>query len=246
VQTKKKLVCVLACRNQGSRLYGKPLQNLDIKKNVRIIDYIIKNIKKIKVIEDIVLAVSNEQDNLEYINIAKKNKIKIIFGNEFNVLTRLIKGCESVNGSDVFRITSESPFIFDEQKIIKKSWINHQNNNVDFTFTPDQVIDGCGYEIINLSALKLSHKNGKKRHRSEFCSLYIRQNKNKFINSEVKVPNYLLRKDLRLTVDYPEDLILCRQIYKKLKNDKLKKIIKFIDKNKNLKKLCKNILLNEI
>ena len=125
MQTKKKLVCVLACRNQGSRLYGKPLQNLDIKKNVRIIDYIIKNIKKIKVIEDIVLAVSNEQDNLEYINIAKKNKIKIIFGNEFNVLTRLIKGCESVNGSDVFRITSESPFIFDEQKIIKKSWINH-------------------------------------------------------------------------------------------------------------------------
>ena len=60
--------------------------------------------------------------------------------------------------------------------IIKKSWINHQNNNVDFTFTPDQVIDGCGYEIINLSALKLSHKNGKKRHRSELCSLYIRQN----------------------------------------------------------------------
>jgi spore coat polysaccharide biosynthesis protein SpsF len=78
VQIKRKLVCVLACRNQGSRLYGKPLQNLDIKKKVRVIDYIIKYVKKIKIIDDIVLAISKEQDNLEYINIAKKNKIKII------------------------------------------------------------------------------------------------------------------------------------------------------------------------
>ena len=39
---KRKLVCVLACRNQGSRLYGKPLQNLDVQRKVRVIDYLIK------------------------------------------------------------------------------------------------------------------------------------------------------------------------------------------------------------
>lgn len=246
MQIKRKLVCVLACRNQGSRLYGKPLQNLDIKKKVRVLDYIIKYVKKIKIIDDIVLAISKEQDNLEYINIAKKNKIKIITGDELDVLKRLIKGCELVNGTDVFRITSESPFIFDEMKIIKESWINHQNNKVDFTSTPTGVIDGCGYEIISLSALKFSHRNGGKRHRSELCTLYIRENIKKFTISKVKTPNYLFRKDLRLTIDYPEDLILCREIYKNVNNKKLKTIIKFIDKSKNLKKLCKRILSNEI
>lgn len=243
---KRKLVCVLACRNQGSRLYGKPLQNLDIQRKVRVIDYLIKRIKKIKIIKNIVLAVSKEQDNHEYANIAKANKIKIITGDEINVLERLIKGCKFVNGSDIFRVTSESPFIFDEVSIINRSWLNHKNNNVDFTSTPAEVIDGCGYEIISLSALKLSHKNGKKKHRSEMCSLYIRENKKKFITSEVKVPDYFLRKDLRLTIDYPEDLILCREIFKNVKNKKLKSIIKFIDKNKNLKKLCKKILSNEL
>jgi hypothetical protein len=118
--------------------------------------------------------------------------------------------------------------------IIKESWTNHQINKVDFTSTPAKVIDGCGYEIISLSALKLSHKNGKKKHRSELCSLYIRENKKKFICSEVITPNYLLREDLRLTIDFPEDLILCRAIYKNIKNKKLKKIIEFVDKNKNL------------
>ncbi len=28
----RKLVACLACRNEGTRLYGKPLQNLDVKK----------------------------------------------------------------------------------------------------------------------------------------------------------------------------------------------------------------------
>ena len=54
---KKKLVAVLACRNDGTRLYGKPLQNLDIKKGVTILDYLIKNLKKFNFIKDIVIAI---------------------------------------------------------------------------------------------------------------------------------------------------------------------------------------------
>jgi spore coat polysaccharide biosynthesis protein SpsF len=130
--------------------------------------------------------------------------------------------------------------------IIKKSWINHQKKNLDFTFMTKGVIDGCGYEIINLLALKLSHKNGKKKHRSELCSLYIRENKAKFNIAEVQSPYYLKRDDLRLTIDYPEDLILCREIFNNLKYKNLKSIIKFIDSNKFLKDLCKRVIENEI
>jgi spore coat polysaccharide biosynthesis protein SpsF len=85
---KRKLICALACRNQGSRLYGKPLQNLNVKKNIRVIDYIIQKIKKISFIDETVLAISDNKDNFEYFNIAKKNKIKTIIGNETDVLKR--------------------------------------------------------------------------------------------------------------------------------------------------------------
>ena len=37
----RKLVAVLACRNNGKRLFGKPLQALDIKTNWSILDQII-------------------------------------------------------------------------------------------------------------------------------------------------------------------------------------------------------------
>ena len=48
---------------------------------------------------------------------------------------------------------------------------------------------------------------------------------------------------MRLTVDYPEDLALCRIIYKKFIKDaplfRLEKIVKFLDKNPNLKNMVK-------
>ena len=71
-------------------------------------------------------------------------------------------------------------------------------------------MDGCGFEIIKLSALKKSHREGESKHRSELCSLYIRENKLKFKINQVSAPKELYRKDLRLTVDNPEDLVLCR------------------------------------
>ena len=52
----------------------------------------------------------------------------------------------------------------------------------------------------------------------------------------------MIRKDLRLTVDYPEDLIVCREVYKFIKENKknrLEEIIKFLDKRNDLKKLIK-------
>ena len=242
---KKKLVCVLACRNQGSRLYGKPLQNLDIKKKIRVIDFIIQRIKKIKSISSTVLAISNTKDNDEYKNVAKKYSLKYIKGDKTDVLKRLILGANKSNATDIFRITSESPYVYNNIKLIKKSWNIHKKNNLDFSYLDNKIIDGCGFEIISLKALKLSHKLGKKKHRSELCSLFIRENMEKFKTRKLKCPDYLLRQDLRLTIDYPEDLIICRDVYKNCKNYNLKNIVNYLDKTKSLKIMGKKIIQSE-
>lgn len=242
---KKKLVCVLACRNQGSRLYGKPLQNLDIKKKIKVIDFLINRIKKIKSINNIVLAISDSIDNDEYINISRNHSLKYVRGNEIDVLKRLILGGEKLQATDIFRVTSESPFIYNDNRLISNAWKFHQKNNIDFSYLDSNVVDGCAFEIISMKALIQSHKMGKKRHKSELCSLFIRENLNKFKTHKIVTPKFLLRRDIRLTIDYPEDLIICREIYKKFKNQDLNKIIKFIDKNKYLKNMCKKIITNE-
>jgi spore coat polysaccharide biosynthesis protein SpsF len=234
----RKLVACLACRNQGTRLYGKPLQNLDIEKGLTILEYMIKSIRKYLSVSDIVLGISEGLDNIIYEDFAKKHKVDFIVGSEEDVLQRLIQSCEKVNGTDIFRLTTESPFTHFES--IDGSWMQHISGDYDLTAL-DNLPDGSGYEMIKLDAYKYSWKYGENKHRSELCSLFIREHKDKFSISYVEIPENLRRTDIRLTVDYPEDLVLCRAIYKQFKEYAplipLNKIIDFLDHNPQLKEL---------
>jgi len=235
---KRKLVAAIACRNKGSRLYGKPLQNLDEKKGIRIIDNIINCIKEIKVIDEVVLGIADGPENQIFKFIAKEKNIDFIIGDEEDVLSRLIKCGERANASDIFRITSESPFMYFQS--VNSLWGEYKKNKLDAIFQ-DEIIDGCGFEIISLEALKKAHKNGEKKHRSELCTLYIRENQKEFKIKKVSSKLNLIRKDLRLTVDNPEDLIVCRRLYKEFENQaprfNIEDLIEYLDNHPNLKKL---------
>jgi spore coat polysaccharide biosynthesis protein SpsF len=234
----RKLVACLACRNNGSRLYGKPLQNLDIKNRISVLDYMLQSIKSYKAVSETVLAISEGVENKIFIEIAKKHGIKYCVGSEEDVLDRLIKSAELVDATDIFRLTSESPFTYFEA--IEKAWENHVSSNIDLT-TLDNLPDGSGFEMIKLEAYQRSWTEGDDRHRSELCSLYIRENKSKFNIFFVDIPDYLRRTDIRLTIDYPEDLVVCRKVYEahkhKAPNIPLSDILMYLDENDQLLEL---------
>ncbi len=234
----RRLVVALACRNNGSRLYGKPLQNLDIENRKSILKHLIECFSEVEVIEEIVLGISEGLENQDFIEFSEDNGISYIIGDEDDVLSRLIScGIES-NATDILRVTSESPFPMVD--LIEEAWNEHIVNDYDASFL-DEVVDGCGFEIISLSALKRSHEKGSERHRSELCTLYIRENKESFNISFLQPPEFLIRKDLRLTVDYPEDLVVCREVYSALSDQAptidLSDVIEFLDSRPDLKKL---------
>tara|TARA_B100000575_G_C23090112_1_gene628446 strand:+ start:435 stop:1184 length:750 start_codon:yes stop_codon:yes gene_type:complete len=239
----RKLIACIACSNKSTRLYGKPLQFIDIKKKISILENIIKILKKTNSIHEIVLAIADGSDNTIFKEYAKQYNIQYINGDSYDVLQRLIKACRKGKGTDIFRITSECPFFFYE--LINKSWNEHIKNNYDVSFL-DNVPDGTGFEIIKQKSLKYSWKYGNQRHRSELCSLYIRENKTKFKINYISIPKKLQRKDLRITVDNPEDLILVRDIYNKFKTKApfipVSKIIKYLDLNPDKKKLVEKYI----
>ena len=86
----RKLIAAIACRNQGSRLYGKPLQNLDVEKGIKIIDHIIDHLKETNIIDNIVLGIAEGIENEIYKQIVVENSIDYIIGDEQDVLKRLI------------------------------------------------------------------------------------------------------------------------------------------------------------
>lgn len=239
-----KLVAVLACRNTGSRLFGKPLQNLEVKSNVTILDHLISLLSEIDSIAEVVLAISEGEANKIFIEYAKKYQLKFVVGDEKDVLGRLIQGAKYANASDVFRITSESPFPYYQK--ISELYNEHLESKNDATFFMKCLPDGVGFEIITVDALQRSHTEGESKHRSELCSLYIRENLPKFKVKDILPHNGLQRNDIRLTVDYPEDLVICREIYANLRKNapliQLEDIIAFLDSRPDLIELVKKYI----
>ncbi len=171
---------------------------------------------------------------------ARRLGVRSITGSERDVLQRLIQCGEVAGGTDVFRVTTESPFTYWEA--IPDVWRAHVERGNDVTVI-DGVPEGAHFEIYTLESLQRSHARGDERHRSELCSLYVREHRDEFKLEVRPVPASLERLDLRLTVDYPEDLILCREVYAHLADCAprlpLDRIIAFLDSRADLTNLVR-------
>lgn len=234
----KKVVCTLACRVQSTRLYGKPLQLLSVEENLTILDYMLDHLAVVPGIDETVLAISEGEENIPFITVAKKRGLQYIVGDQKDVLGRLISAGKKGNADIIFRVTSESPFIYldDFETALKE----HINNNASLTVF-ESLPESAYFELINLSDLEKAHKEGGEKYRSEFCTLYINENPDKFNIQILPVPKHLRRPDIRITVDWPEDLIVVREIYKALKRKgqfiTIKDIIDYLDSHPTLKEL---------
>ena len=234
-----KVVATLACRVQSKRLYAKPLQLIDIENEVTILEYLVGFLKTCDGIDEIVLAISEGIENKPFEMLAREMGIQYVIGSEQDVQKRLIIAADKADGDIVYRVTTESPFIYMDtfEEILAK----HIKNEAALTVI-EGLPEGTYYELINLKALKKAHDQGEERHRSELCTLYMFENPDRFHLQKLRTESIKLqRPDIRLTVDYPEDLIVVREAYKALKKEneyiKIEDIIDYLDAHPKLKEI---------
>jgi spore coat polysaccharide biosynthesis protein SpsF len=208
----RRLVAAYACRAGGTRLYGKPLQNLEA--GYTILDHLLAGTKVAPEIDQIVLGISEGTENLPFMDVAARHGIGFILGSQKDVLQRLIQCGRAGGATDVFRVTTECPF--PGWEFLAEAWRRHQDEGNDITVT-DMLPEGCNFEIYKIEALERAHSEGEDKERSEYCSAYPRRRHDLFKIAVVEPPANLNRMDLRLTVDYPEDLIVCREVFREFK-----------------------------
>ena len=206
-------MAVLVCRNNGTRLYAKPLQLIDVQNRVRIIDLIIQNLKKLSIIEEIVLGVAEGVENLIYKQIAESHGISYILGSEHLVSERYLLAAKHAKADHIFRVTTECPFVWWEG--LEDAYSRHLEEQYDATLVWN-IVDGTEFEIYSIDTIEKINSEALFDEK-EHLSLYLRNNPSRFKINRILPPEELIREDVRLTVDNPEDLIFCREIYKILK-----------------------------
>jgi N,N'-diacetyllegionaminate synthase len=242
VQLSDLSVCIyasLACRTQSVRLYGKPLQLVGERP---IIKHLIDRLGQVKRLDGIVLAVSEGNENLMFVDLAKEWGLPYVIGDQNDVLGRNIAAAHAVNADIVLRVTTENPFVYQEN--LDQLIQHHLDTNADLTVC-ELLPDGSYAEVINVSALERAHKFGEDRHRSELCTLFIFENPGVFKIEKVPAPPELARPDIRLTIDTPEDLMLARRVFEALEPEcgpmpPLSAIIKYLDAHPEVKNLNAN------
>ena len=232
----RRLIAGLACRLTGSRLYGKPLQSLA--PGVTILAQIVACIRASQVPAEVVLAIAESPANTALRYTAEELEAPYVLGSEKDVLGRLILAAEAHDATDLLRKTTESPF-FDVDGM-ERAWERHLANGNDITVV-DHLPQGTPVEIYTVEALRRSHAEGRGEDRSELVSNFARFNQRLFKVEIVKPPPACRRTDLRLSVDGPEDLILCRAVYEELKESAplipLAEAVAFLDRRRDLKQL---------
>ena len=233
---KNKFDAIFPCRMTSTRLYGKPLQYIDIKNKITIIEYLVKYLKTSKNLDKIILAIADTKGNDILADYAIKNKWNFIFGDEIDMLGRMIKAANHFGSETIIQGSTESPFLFYNN--IDEVFKMHIESDFDISKT-DYLPDGAGYAFFKTDTLRVSHKKGNSRHRSELVSSYIFDNQTEFRINSVSPKKELKRSDIRITVDYPEDLVFCRKLYSNLIGKKnlieMSDIINYWDNNRDLR-----------
>lgn len=228
-----KVVVVLACRSESTRLYGKPLQLVGEKP---ILGHIYERIQQAEKIDETVVAAADTPSQSSFIEFAKRRGLPFVIGSEEDVLQRLIDAADSVGADIVIRAMTENPFIYWQG--LDDMISTHMEENADLTVM-EKLPSGTFVDVHSVDGLKRSHREGNNRHRSEFTSRYIIENHTEFTVTTVSPPEQIQRPDIRLTVDNPEDLILVREIHDRLPQDQtrpasLEEIVQIIESDPSL------------
>lgn len=230
----------IQARMGSRRLPGKVLKKIMGK---TVVNLILERLKNVQDVDEIFLVTGPSKINGPLINEAKYLKLKTFCGNEINVLDRFYKASIKFESDAIIRITADCPLI--DYDIINKGLKIFKEINCDILsiVRKRSFPHGFDFEIFKNTALATSWNDmlAKYQNEDEFLESFIPPTKNmlekkKFNNYELIHSENLSK--IRLTMDYPEDFEVIREIYQDLyKKNKffgMKEILKFLEENSKI------------
>ncbi len=200
-----KTVAVIQARLGSTRLPYKMMLSLHGKP---IIEWVVKRVRRSKLIDDIVVAipVTEENDILE--NYLRGLGVKVFRGSENNVLNRFYEAVKEENATHIVRVCADNPLIdgVEIDHLIRF----YRKNHCDYAYNhiPKENLypDGLGAEIVSFDLLKHLNEVVQTQRHKEHCLSYITDNKEKFtIKTFDPLDDNLHHPELKFDVDTFED-----------------------------------------
>lgn len=225
---------IIQARMGSSRLPGKILKQIEKRP---ILWHVIDRLRHSECVsKNIIIATTSLKRDKRIVEFARQNNVKIFCGDEENVLQRYIQAAKYYNIEIIVRITSDNPLL-DFHSI--SDLVRLCQENADLTFITGLPI-GVSVEVVKKSALIKAKDELKKfddrlkMHYHEHVTPFVMEREDIFKVRYIYASVGLKRPRYRLTVDTIDDLLLIRQIYKRLYRQgrpiEIKKVIELLDR----------------
>jgi spore coat polysaccharide biosynthesis protein SpsF len=220
----KNIACIIA-RTNSSRLPKKVLKEIG---GVKMIEYIIRKIKKAKLVDEIYLCTSKTEEDKVLLQIAKENGVKGYAGSLESIIDRMLEVGHIENADNVIRITGDN--VFTDEIYLDLMLKYHQKNQAEYTRVENLPV-GITAEVMNLNALQRCYSM-MSPDESQYLMLYMFQ-PSKFKCQVLIPPEKHSRPEMTFTVDTPADFERTKKLIEaypsKLIN--LEDILNYCEKN---------------
>ncbi len=209
------VVAIIEARMGSTRLPEKTLMDLA---GITLLERVVERIKLAKTVGEVVVATSvNQKDNVIY-DLCQAKSIHCFRGSEDDVLGRVYEAAKKYHADAVVQSGADCPFYDPELidllvGIIKWGGYAYTANDMKLTFP-----EGIDAHVICFNALEASANEAKDPKERDDTPRFIWNHPERFpiFNLEALPGSVLNRPEIRLTIDYKEDMELARLIYKKL------------------------------
>ena len=224
----------ITVRTDSTRLPKKALLKIN---NIYTIEHLIYRVKKSKLADKIVLCTTNLKSDDILCKIAKKNQILFYRG---SVSDKLKRWKNATKEFDIdFFVTADGDDIFCDPILIDLAFNQFQKsgNTVDF-IKSDKIVCGAFTYGIKTTALE-KVCDIKNTNDTEMMWVYFTETGIFDVQELSNVNKSFFRNDVRMTLDYKEDLDFFSTIINHFdgRDYDLKDILAFIDKNPEVKKI---------
>ncbi len=224
-------VAIVTVRNSSSRLPNKAI--MKIKGTLRSIDIVVERAKKTGL--PVIIATSTATTDDIFVDIARQHNVHIFRGSLVNKIKRWhdcfnefgIENALIVDGDDLSH----------NYDIGSRAMSKLKSNQFDVIASPQDIVTGFFTYAMNRNAIvKLYNVAPSEEINTDVITRYIE--KAGLNISELELKDYERKKNIRLTLDYEEDLAFFRKLYENIDIlESGKGIVDYLDKNNSISEI---------
>lgn len=200
-------IAILQARMSSSRFPGKVIADLD---NLPMVAFMTARVAQCDAIDGVILATSDLDSDTPLVDAARTHGIEVFRGALDDVLGRFVQAQACVKADVIIRITGDCPLV--DPDVLGDLIALRAREEADYAsnIEPRSYPQGLDCEIFTAETLTRAQANARDAYDREHVTPWMRSKAAHLKRANLqRVPDL---SDMRLTVDYPEDLEVVRRV----------------------------------